>query len=371
VDVVALKRAARRRALRLAWGASWGALAGVWVGVSSPVQRAWAATSPGPVAGPTAELRWGWTDDELWCRTPGGRLHGPWPREAGDPEPRAVTGGLWRPGRQGLSFLALAPERDAAPVPAFHWSRPLEDAGAPWTWAALAGGRWAAVAGSAVAGSAARLHLIDRLCDDGRVLQGRSLAGASLGAVRALAALDSRHAVLVDWTTGGQWWEVSLDPRAEPIHDGLVHDHRLGEALPSPGYRHPRRLPLAAPADSPPRLRWAAPDRPFALAQQADRGLVVHLDVRRAVLEWPLDDAAAQAPRWQVQPRGTALQVQAGGSAWRIDTARWRLERRDPLESGPSTLTGQAHETAPGSDATADGWPARQSPWRGFADQPG
>jgi hypothetical protein len=39
-------------------------------------------------------------------------------------------------------------------------------------------------------------------------------------------------------------WEISYDPRAEPIYDGLVHDYRMGEALGQTGYLGVRRTLL-------------------------------------------------------------------------------------------------------------------------------
>ena len=273
----------------------------------------------------------------------------------------AVRGGLWWPRRDALVFLSAAASDDEAPFESFRWPRPAGDVARPWLWAAMAAGRWVAVAVTGCGDDPARLHLIDRLGRDSLDHAGRSLERRSLGPVRALAALDARQSLLVDWSAGGQWWELSIDPAAPAIHDGLVHDWRLGEALPKPGYRQPRRLPLAAANASPPRLRTAWPDRPFALAQQGDRALVVQLDVRRPVLAWPLDAAAAAAPQWPTVLADGALYVQAGTAWSRIDIGRWqRHEVSAPPEqpAAPFML-----ETPPG--------PGRRGPWLGFAVQPG
>ena len=44
-------------------------------------------------------------------------------------------------------------------------------------------------------------------------------------------------------------WEISYDPKAEPIYDGLVHDYKMGEAIAKPGYLGVRRTPLDEPLD--------------------------------------------------------------------------------------------------------------------------
>ena len=36
-------------------------------------------------------------------------------------------------------------------------------------------------------------------------------------------------------------WEISYDPAAEPIHDGYVHDYRMGESIAKPGFQGVRR----------------------------------------------------------------------------------------------------------------------------------
>lgn len=72
-------------------------------------------------------------------------------------------------------------------------------------------------------------------------------------------------------------WEVSHDPAAEPIFDGLVHDHRLGEALGRPGTYGVRRTRLARAIE-----RFGlGPGGDYVI--DPDSGQVVHLDIRRTV----------------------------------------------------------------------------------------
>jgi hypothetical protein len=90
-----------------------------------------------------------------------------------------------------------------------------------------------------------------------------------------------RRSFVVAFKDVPELWEVSYDPRAEPVAEGLVHDYRLREGEFVPGFLNPRRTRLEAPLDDffftqdYSRLLGAA--RGGAYAQ------VVQLDVRRAI----------------------------------------------------------------------------------------
>jgi DNA-binding beta-propeller fold protein YncE len=76
-------------------------------------------------------------------------------------------------------------------------------------------------------------------------------------------------------------WEISYDPKAEPIAAGLVHDYKLREGHFVPGFLHPRRTPLDEVLDD----FFFTPDYAMLVGAQRDgkRGVVVHLDVRRVI----------------------------------------------------------------------------------------
>jgi DNA-binding beta-propeller fold protein YncE len=76
-------------------------------------------------------------------------------------------------------------------------------------------------------------------------------------------------------------WEISYDPKAEPIAAGLVHDYKLKEGSFLPGFLNPRRTPLDEVLDD----FFFTPDYAMLVGAQRDgkRGHVVHLDVRRAI----------------------------------------------------------------------------------------
>ncbi len=146
-------------------------------------------------------------------------------------------------------------------------------------------GRWIARAdGEALA-------ILDRRGPHSRRLPGRDLAGERHGSPQRILALPHRRSFLVSWPALQEWWELSWDPDAPPLFDGLVHDYRMGEAIASPGFLHPRRLPLPAVDDAPLTLEAAPPGFPWAAGMQAGELLIVHLDVRRVIARVALDGA--------------------------------------------------------------------------------
>ncbi len=113
------------------------------------------------------------------------------------------------------------------------------------------------------------------------------------GQVLALADHAARRSFIVALQDLPEVWELSYDPQAEPVFDGLVHDYRMGEGLASPGFLGLRRSLLAAP------VRGLVVDgrNPWVLVQQASGTAVLHLDVRRIVPQAPAAAVpAAPAP---------------------------------------------------------------------------
>jgi cytochrome c553 len=81
-------------------------------------------------------------------------------------------------------------------------------------------------------------------------------------------------------------WEVSYDPNAEPVYEGMVHDYQLQEGIASPGQFTPRRTPLDEILDD------FFFDQSYAYvigaAREGGKGQVVNLDVRRRIADVPL-----------------------------------------------------------------------------------
>lgn len=140
---------------------------------------------------------------------------------------------------------------------------------------------------------ASALQLFDGRLQPVKTIALQSLDGRQRTRVAAIRDLPERRSFLVALQDLAEVWEISYDPLAEEVHDGLVHDYRMGEALGKPGFLHPRRTPLEAPV-----LDWlkgtAAPHIWLTLQPRAGGGLrlqLLHLDVRRAIASMPLSRA--------------------------------------------------------------------------------
>lgn len=155
-----------------------------------------------------------------------------------------------------------------------------------------------------------------------RRLEGRSLDGRLQGPATALFSLPQRRSIVVAWPALGEVWELSLDPLAPPVYDGLVHDYRMGEAIAHAGFLHPRRARIGPPF---PQLRYADPRVPWVAGVVPGGVAIVHLDVRRQIALLPcreprLEEAALSddggVMRWWL-PCGDRMLV--------IDPVSWRV----------------------------------------------
>ena len=76
-------------------------------------------------------------------------------------------------------------------------------------------------------------------------------------------------------------WELTYDPRAEPVYEGYVHDYRQREGLAEKGPFPIRRIALADILDD---FVFDAPyDHVIGASREAGRGHVVNLNVRRSI----------------------------------------------------------------------------------------
>jgi hypothetical protein len=118
-----------------------------------------------------------------------------------------------------------------------------------------------------------------------------SLDGRQRSRVAALQASPARRSLVVALQDLAELWEISLDPQAEPLHDGLVHDYRMGEAIAQPGYLGLRRVPLEQPLQDfridPTGQLVLGVARPDVAGTEALE--VVHLAVRRRIARLVLD----------------------------------------------------------------------------------
>jgi hypothetical protein len=114
-----------------------------------------------------------------------------------------------------------------------------------------------------------------------------TLDGTKSSRVSAVYDAAPRHSFVVALKDIPELWEISYDRAAAPIHDGLVHDYRMGEAIARPGYLNARRTPLEQPLDDfffDQGYRNAiGATRPDAKGQYAAQ--VVNLDIRRKIAD--------------------------------------------------------------------------------------
>lgn len=77
--------------------------------------------------------------------------------------------------------------------------------------------------------------------------QATTLDGTASSRIGAVYDAPLRRSFIVTLPDIAEIWEISYDPKAEPIYDGLVHDYRMAEGLARPGYFGTRRTQLKVP----------------------------------------------------------------------------------------------------------------------------
>ena len=123
-----------------------------------------------------------------------------------------------------------------------------------------------------------------------RVYPAATLDAKASSRVSAVYDAAPRRSFVVALKDIAELWEISYDPKAAPIHDGLVHDYKMGEAIAKPGFLGVRRTPLDEPLDdfffdaSYANVLGATRPR----SDGAPSAQVVNLDVRRRIAMLPL-----------------------------------------------------------------------------------
>lgn len=205
------------------------------------------------------------------------------------------------------------------------WAVSLLAHAAPAMQAASADGRWRAAADGPTL-------VIEDLTGTGqrRFLHGAALDGSSVSAVASIHDDAPRRCFVIAFLTLPELWELSYDPRAEPIYDGFVHDYKMGEGIAMPGFLNPRRTKLDAP------LKDLVFDDSgaFVLGRASDgadgraRLHLVQLDVRRVIGRFAVagdPDLAAARPRQRDGRSVIRVPDRGGGAATWVDVRNARL----------------------------------------------
>lgn len=269
----------------------------------------------------------------------------PGPGEPLPPVP--VVGGLWaRAGERRL----IGWRRDAAGAWAIAARHEFDEPVHALTASADSG--------HAMAAHGERLSLIDAAGALVRRYEGTDLPRRRRGRARSLLHLAGRRSFVASWPELGELWEISLDPAAEPVFDGLVHDYRMGEGIATPGYLGVRRSVLGTPMAD---IRFADERVPWVAGRRGDAVDVVHLDVRRPIAEWQLPGATPAAALLRRAADRWTWWLPADDGVQVIETARWQVV--DRIEA-PGRVRGlQALGDAVWA-LCGDGATARLSVWR-------
>jgi hypothetical protein len=141
-------------------------------------------------------------------------------------------------------------------------------------------------------------------------------------------------------------WEISYDPKAEPVYEGLVHDYRMNEGLAVPGMFTPRRTGLEEILDD------FFFDQSYAYvigaARDGGKGQVVNLDVRRKIadVELPGLPHLGSGITWEMDGRTVmATPNLKAGVVSVIDMKTWKSVKQ--IETlGPGFFL-RSHENTP------------------------
>ncbi len=137
---------------------------------------------------------------------------------------------------------------------------------------------------------------------------------------------EARRSIVLTVPSLEEVWEIALDPDAPPLYDGLVHDHRMGEAIARPGHYGVRRLPLRELHDDMPQRLHGAEGQAWVYGPVHGGMAVLNLDVRRRLLTLPHDGLLHA---WQ--PQCGWLWLQQGDRLQAFDSRRWQAGPSLPL----------------------------------------
>ena len=180
-----------------------------------------------------------------------------------------------------------------------------------------------------------------------------TLDGKSASRVSAVYDAAPRHSFVLALKDLPEVWEISYDPKAAPIYDGLVHDYKMGEAIAKPGYQNVRRTPLDGPLDdfffdqSYAHVLGSTRPQPGA-AGGTPTAQVVNLDARRKIAELPIAGMPHLGSGITFAWNGTTVLVSPNlkdGAIDVIDMKTWKTVKTIPTP-GPGFFI-RSHENTP------------------------
>ena len=177
-----------------------------------------------------------------------------------------------------------------------------------------------------------------------------TLDGKQSSRVSAVYDAEPRKSFVVALKDIPELWEISYDPHAAPIYDGLVHDYKMGEGIAKPGFQGVRRTPLDEPLDD------FFFDQSYAHALGAARphadgspsGQVVNLDARRKIATLPIAGMPHLGSGITFDWNGTRVLASPNlqdGTISVIDMKTWKLVK-NIATPGPGFFM-RSHEKTP------------------------
>ena len=180
-----------------------------------------------------------------------------------------------------------------------------------------------------------------------------TLDGKESSRVSAVYDAAPRQSFVVALKDIPEVWEISYNPKVEPIYDGLVHDFRLGEGIAIPGYQGVRRTKLQEPLDDfffdQEYTHVLGSTRPKSAATaQTPTAQVVNLDVRRKIAELPIAGMPHLGSGITFAWNGTTVLASPNlkdGAIDVIDMKTWKTVKTIPTP-GPGFFM-RSHENTP------------------------
>ncbi len=164
-----------------------------------------------------------------------------------------------------------------------------------------------------------------------RTIEARSQKGDRTSRVSAVYDAAPRKSFVAAMKDISELWEISYDPKAEPVYEGLVHDFRMGEGIPMPGRFYPRRTLLEDVLDD--FFFDATYEHVIGASREGGKGQVVYLDSRRKIADIALPGMPhlGSGITWKWQGRTVLASPNLKeGVVSVIDMADWKTVRQIP-----------------------------------------
>lgn len=189
------------------------------------------------------------------------------------------------------------------------------------------------------------LVILDADLNPIKTLEARSAKGDRTSRVSAVYDAAPRQSFVAAMKDINELWDISYDPKAEAVYEGLVHDFRMGEGNPRPGRFYPKRTLLEDVLDD--FFFDAGYDHVIGASRAGELGQVVNLDARRKITDIGLPGMPhlGSGITWSWQGRTVLASPNLKeGVVSVIDMATWRTIKQIPT-LGPGFFM-RSHENS-------------------------